>query len=86
MITSILGKWAAINAPHRIEFFDDGTCATFSPADGGTIRGKYSVSDDKIKVFMGGDSAINFEIVSSSSIQMLPPSGRALPPLPFKRA
>ena len=86
MTSSIIGKWRAINAPHKIEFFSDGTCETYSPADGETIQGSYSTSGDTIRVTIDGGSRITFEVVGGSSIQMLPPAGRALPPLPFERA
>ena len=83
--TTVLGKWVAIGAPHEIEFFIGDECEMFSPADGEIISGTYSVSGNKIIALIDGDTNITFEILPNNTIQMLPPAGRALPPLPFMR-
>ena len=86
MSSKILGKWVAIGAPHKIEFFIGDKCEMYSPADGEIISGTYSVSGNKIIAIIDGDTKITFESLPNNTIQMLPPAGRALPPLPFMRA
>ena len=85
MSSTVLGKWVAIGAPHKIEFFNGDKCEMYSPADGEIIPGTYSVSGNKIIAIIDGDTKITFESLPNNTIHMLPPAGRALPPLPFMR-
>ena len=85
---SIVGKWKASLAPFDVELFKDGTCIVNTPSEK-NLRGKYSFSGKVLEVFSidaDGDEIVNtFDVLHDSLMEMRPPRGRDLPPLPFSR-
>ena len=85
MVSSITGKYQAMQGALKIEFFNNGTCTMVSKKEG-VLRGTYNIRGNTILVEEKGGLGLNtLEITTNRTLTMRPPSGSTLPPLQFHK-